>query len=287
RPAGEPKPVPPAAARPRPAAAPVRERHALDEAAFAALSLHRTAAAASRPVPVRAQDGTRAAGAAQWSYQGETGPDQWGRLRPEWQVCTLGTRQSPIDLRDGVGVELEPVKFDYRPSRFRVTDTGTMLRVDLDETMSMEVRGRRYLLEYLTLHRPAQDRGAAPAQDMVAHLRHRDADGNPAMLAVPLAAGEQGNAVLQMLLNNLPLDKGRSHAPAAPIDLSALLPASPAHYLYSGSLPEPPCTEGVLWVVMKQPAPMSADQLAAFARLYPPNSRPFQPSNGRLVLESR
>mgnify|MGYP001452858818 CR=1 FL=1 len=269
-----------------PRATPVRQRAALDEAALAALVQHReTPVRTPRPMPVRAPPDVH--DAAGWSYQGDTGPDNWGRLRPEWKLCAVGTRQSPIDLRDGVGVDLEPVKFDYRPSRFRVTDTGTTLQVDLDETMGIEVRGRRYLLEHLTLHRPSQERIGGMAHDMVAHLRHRDADGHVAMVAVLLAAGEQPNAALQMLWNNLPLDKGRSHAPAVPIDLSALLPTSPAHYLYIGSLPEPPCTEGVVWVVMKAPVSMSSEQLAVFARLYPRNSRPIQPGNGRLVLESR
>ncbi|MBN8441498.1 MAG: carbonic anhydrase family protein [Thauera sp.] len=241
----------------------------------------------AKAVPSRAAAAATGAGEGTWSYQGENGPDQWGKLRPDWKLCSSGTRQSPIDLREGVGVDLEPVKFDYRPSRFRVTDTGNTLQVDLDEPMGIEVRGRRFLLERITLHRPSQERIGGMAHDMVAHFRHRDPDGNVAVLAVLLAAGAEANPALQMLWNNLPLDKGRSYAPAASIDLGQLLPGSPAHYLYIGSLPEPPCTEDVLWVVMKQPVGMSAEQLAVFARLYPRNSRPIQPANGRLVLESR
>ncbi len=274
--------VPAAAVEARPA----RDRKALDEAALAAL-VQRSATPAPRPTPIRPQPDGRVANAVAWSYEGETGPQYWGRLRPEWSVCALGTRQAPIELRDGVGVDLEPVKFDYRPSHFRVTDTGTTLRVEVDEAMGMEVRGRRYLLEYLSLHRAAQQGGAGEAQDMVAQFWHRDAEGNRAMLAVPLAVGAQSSPALQMLWNNLPLDRGRSFAPAATLDASTLLPADPAHYLYIGSLPEPPCTEGVLWVVMKRPVSLSAEQLAVFTRLYPHNSRPVQPGNGRLVLESR
>ena len=71
------------------------------------------------------------------------------------------------------------------------------------------------------------------------------------------------------------------------IDLAQLVPAEPGHFLYTGSLPTPPCTEDVLWVVMKQPLPIADDQLAVFARLYPRNGRPIQPANGRLLLESR
>jgi carbonic anhydrase len=268
---------------------------ALDEAGLAALVRQRgIARAEAQPRKPAASAGSarlaapsRAASAPGWSYQGETGPEHWGRMRPEWKLCAVGTRQSPIDLREGVGVDLEPAKFDYQPSRFRVTDTGNTLQVELDDPMGMEVRGRRYLLEHITLHRPSQERIGGMAHDMVAHLRHRDPEGKVAMLAVLLTTGDETNAALQMLWNNLPLDKGRSYSPSPAIDIRALLPGSPGHYLYIGSLPEPPCTEDVLWVVMKQPVSMSAEQLAVFARLYPRNGRPIQPVNGRLVLESR
>jgi len=53
-----------------------------------------------------------------------------------------------------------------------------------------------------------------------------------------------------------------------------------------GSLTTPPCTEGVLWLVMKQPGTLSAKQEAIFARLYPMNARPLQAAAGRLVKES-
>lgn len=278
----------------RVAVAPKRE-FIEDEEALARILRHRDPPVAERgarkPVAKSVAGHTAGpkpgAGGVGWSYQGENGPDQWGKLRPDWKLCSTGTRQSPIDLREGVGVDLDPVKFDYRPSRFRITDTGNTLRVELDEPLSMEVRGRRFLLEQITLHRPSQERIGGMAHDMVVHFRHRDPDGNVAVLAVLLAAGAEANPALQMLWNNLPLDKGRSYVPAVPIDLANLLPGNPAHYLYIGSLPEPPCTEGVLWVVMKEPVAMSAAQLAVFARLYPRNSRPIQPSNGRLVLESR
>ncbi|MDO9596804.1 MAG: carbonic anhydrase family protein [Azoarcus sp.] len=222
-----------------------------------------------------------------WSYAGDTGPDRWGSLRPDWKLCAEGIRQSPIDLRDGVAVELDPVKFDYRASRFRITDTGNMLRVNVGEGMGIEVRGQRYTLEYFTLHRPSEERVGGGASDMVAHFHHRDSDGKPAVLGVLLERGEQTNPLLQMVLNNLPLEKGNTYMPEAMIDLGAFLPVDPGHFLYMGSLTTPPCTEGVLWIVMKEPVLLSDDQLEIFTRLHPRNSRPIQPTKGRLVLESR
>jgi carbonic anhydrase len=52
-----------------------------------------------------------------------------------------------------------------------------------------------------------------------------------------------------------------------------------------GSLTEPPCTEGVRWIVMRTPVQMSRNQLETFGRLYEMNARPIQPVNGRLIKE--
>ncbi len=228
-----------------------------------------------------------AAGMPEWSYEGETGPDHWARMRPEWRICAEGTRQSPIDLRDGIAVDLAPVQFDYRRTGFRIRDTGNTLQVEVGEGMGITVRGVRYALERFTLHRPSQDRVGGMAHDMALYLQHRAEDGRMAILSLLLSAGGEPNPALQTLWNNLPLDRGREFTPDAVLDLPALLPADPGHYLYTGSLPMPPCTEDVLWVVMKQPVAISADQLDVFARLYPRNGRPIQPTNGRPLLESR
>lgn len=228
-----------------------------------------------------------APGMPEWSYEGESGPDNWGRMRPEWRICEEGLRQSPIDLRDGIAVDLAPVQFDYRRTGFRIRDTGNTLQVEVGEGMGITVRGVRYALERFTLHRPSQDRVGGMAHDMAIYLQHRADDGRMAILSLLLSADGEANPALQTLWNNLPLDRGREFVPDTVLDLPALLPAEPGHFLYTGSLPMPPCTEDVLWVVMKQPVAISADQLNVFARLYPRNGRPIQPTNGRPLLESR
>jgi hypothetical protein len=54
---------------------------------------------------------------------------------------------------------------------------------------------------------------------------------------------------------------------------------------FAGSLTTPGCTEGVSWIVMKQPVLLSAAQLAAFKGAYDNNARPVQPLNGRPITE--
>jgi carbonic anhydrase len=53
-----------------------------------------------------------------------------------------------------------------------------------------------------------------------------------------------------------------------------------------GSQTAPPCSEGVTWFVLKTPIDASAEQINAFAKLYPHDARPPQPLNGRIVKET-
>lgn len=217
-----------------------------------------------------------------WSYDGATGPDHWASLRPEYALCGKGERQSPIDIRDGIGVVLDPIGFDYQSSGFAVVDTGRTVQVDVAPGNFIEVMGRRYQLEHIEFRRPAEERIQGRQFDMGAHLVHKDAEGNTAVVAVLLDRGAP-QPVVQSVWNNLPLEKGERLAARQGIDVSALLPSDRRYFTYMGSMTTPPCREGVLWMVMKSPVAVSSDQLAIFSRLYPMNARPVQAAAGRLI----
>jgi carbonic anhydrase len=223
--------------------------------------------------------------APHWDYQGTAGPESWGKLQAEFSKCSVGTRQSPIDIRDGVKVQLDPVQFDYKPSGFRVIDNGHTVQVNVASGNSIEVLGRRYDLVQFHFHRPSEERINGRQFDMVAHLVHKDIDGRLAVVAVLLDRGSI-QPVVQTVWNNLPLEKGEDVAAKVALDLSALLPADRSYFTYMGSLTTPPCSEGVLWMVMKNPVSISAEQINIFARLYPMNARPIQQVSGRLIKES-
>jgi carbonic anhydrase len=223
--------------------------------------------------------------APHWSYEGEGGPDTWGRLKPEFAKCATGTRQSPIDIRDGIRVELDPVAFDYRPSNFRVVDNGHTVQVNVAAGNSIEVTGRRYELVQFHFHRPSEERIEGRQFDMVAHLVHKDPDGRLAVVAVLLDRGS-AHPLVQLVWNNLPLEQNVEVPARSAIDLNHLLPTTRRYYTYMGSLTTPPCSEGVLWMVMQQPVTLSAEQIDVFSRLYPMNARPVQQAAGRLIKQS-
>ena len=222
----------------------------------------------------------------EWSYGGDTGPAHWASLKPEFSQCGSGQRQSPIDIRDGIPVELDPIAFDYHPSAFRVIDNGHTVQVNLAPGNRITVNGRRYELTQFHFHRPSEERLNGKQFDMVVHLEHKDIEGKLATVAILIAEGK-GHPLVQQVWNNLPLEKFTEQAGLATIDLSQILPEQRQYVTYMGSQTTPPCQEGVLWMVMKQPVMASPEQMAIFARLYPMNARPVQPSAGRLIKDGQ
>ena len=79
----------------------------------------------------------------------------------------------------------------------------------------------------------------------------------------------------------------RVRMPQDLLNLNELLPADQRYYQFMGSLTTPPCSENVLWMVMKQPVPISRAQIRLFTQLYPNNARPVQPLNGRTVRDAQ
>ena len=224
--------------------------------------------------------------AVHWSYEGAGAPENWGRLDADYALCNTGKRQSPIDIRDGIRVDLEPIQFSYKPTSFRVTDNGHTVQVSLLGG-SINLLGTRYLLTQFHFHRPSEETINGKAYDMVAHLVHQSDQGKIAVVSVLLERGNE-NPIIQTVWNNLPLERDEDVAPPTQtLDLTQLLPENRAYYTYMGSLTTPPCSEGVLWLVLKQPVTISAEQLAIFARLYKNNARPIQSAGGRMIKESR
>lgn len=220
-----------------------------------------------------------------WSYEGEGGPENWHRLDPKNVLCATGQRQSPIDIRDGIRVDLEAIKFDYKPSAFRIVDNGHTVQVT-PYGGTITVGGKTYELVQFHFHKPAEEKVNGRSFDMVAHLVHRSDEGKLAVVAVLLEKGAE-HPVIQTLWNNLPLERNVESSVPQSIDLMALLPENRNYYTYMGSLTTPPCTEGVLWLVLKQPVPVSSEQVAIFARLHRHNARPVQPPAGRLIKDGR
>jgi carbonic anhydrase len=221
-----------------------------------------------------------------WGYTGDGAPEHWGELSPGYKLCAVGTRQSPIDLRDSLRVDMDAIAFDYKPGGFSIIDTGRTVEVRPAAGNRLRVGQRQFELRHLQFHRPGEFRLQGSAVAMSIHLMHQDEKGRWAVLALLVQPGEADHAVIQRLWGAIPLERQQLDRVPAGLDLNGLLPEARGYFSFIGSLTTPPCTEDVLWLVMREPVRLSAQQIEVFARLYPMNARPLQPAGGRIVKES-
>lgn len=218
-----------------------------------------------------------------WSYSGTTGPEHWGELSPEYAPCKTGREQSPVDIRGAVEAGARPIDFAYRASPLEIANNGKSIQVDTAPGNKITVAGETYELVQFHFHHPAEEKIEGRGFDLDAHLVHRDQSGHLAVVAVLMTVGKE-NAALARIWPHLPQTEGPKQTIAGvAVPLDQLLPAERSYYSYMGSLTTPPCTEGVRWLVLRMPVEISAQQLAAFAWLYPDNARPVQPLHGRRI----
>ncbi len=224
-----------------------------------------------------------------WAYDGENGPAAWGRLKPDFNVCAIGKRQSPIPIEESSTLRgpAEAIQFDYSPSNASVVNTGHTIQVDVTGDNSITVRGSSYKLLQFHFHHPSEERVNDRGFAMVAHLVHRNDEGQLAIIAVLLEPGA-ANSMVNKVWTYMPLDAGdRVRMPGGLVEMSEILPRDQRYYQFIGSLTTPPCTEGVLWMVLKQPVTISREQLRLFRQLFPNNARPLQAVNGRAVRDAQ
>jgi carbonic anhydrase len=220
-----------------------------------------------------------------WSYEGAGGPQSWGQLKPEFNACAAGKRQSPIHIEEANTLQgpAEAIQFSYQPSNATVINNGHTIQVDVVGDNSITVRGSTYKLLQFHFHHPSEERVNYKTYSMVAHLVHRNEQGQLAVVGVLLDPG-LSNSLINKVWTYMPLDSGDAvRMPEGLVSLNELLPQDQRYYQFLGSLTTPPCTEGVLWMVLKQPVSLGRDQLQLFGKLFPNNARPVQQANGRPI----
>jgi carbonic anhydrase len=141
----------------------------------------------------------------------------------------------------------------------------------------------RYVLQQFHFHTPSEHRVDGRTFPVEAHFVHNTAGGKLAVVGLLFEEGP-ANRALTHYWSGLPksagppVDLGRGG-----IDIDKLLPARHDVYRYAGPLTAPPCSEGIEWLVLKQHATASPEQIEAFRSIIRHDNRPVQPLAGRSV----
>jgi len=223
-----------------------------------------------------------------WGYDGHSGPGHWGDLADAYATCKKGNAQSPVNIETsavsgGHSAPRSELLFSYNAPAKEVVNNGHTIQVNMHSGSNIAVSGKRYNLKQFHFHSPSEHTVNGKHFDMVAHLVHTDEKGNLAVIGLMFKEGKE-NKALKKIWAKLPGHSGGEHTISAlHMNPADLLPTSTAHYQYSGSLTTPPCSEGVNWNVLTKPVEASAEQIAAFTKLFAKSIRPVQAVNGRNI----
>jgi carbonic anhydrase len=246
----------------------------------------RRLAASVLTLSIGASGGLAVAGSgAHWGYQGEEGPAHWGELDPRYSACAAGMHQSPIDLHDAVKADLPPIEFHYAVAGRDEINNGHTIQIDYTPGSWVTLEGHDYELKQFHFHTPSENHVDGHAFPLEAHLVHEGKDGRLLVIAVMFEEGARNHA-LATAWQDMPERPHTHHELLTRASAGALLPATRDYYRFDGSLTTPPCSEGVTWLVMKQPVTASKQQINHFAQVMGhPNNRPIQATNDRVVLK--
>ena len=226
--------------------------------------------------------------APHWEYSGESGPETWAQLTPEFASCA-GKNQSPINLQGFTKAQLKPIRFDYRKGGQEVIHNGHTIQVNYLLGSSITLDGVSYELKQFHFHAPSENLIEGVSYPLEGHLVHANANGELAVVAIMFKIGSASgasSAPIEAVWKQMPQAENQSAALTPLVNAQALLPKQRDYYRFNGSLTTPPCSEGVRWLVMKHAVSVSQTQVDAFKQVMKhANNRPVQAINAREVLK--
>lgn len=228
------------------------------------------------------------AGGEVWSYMGDTGPDNWGDLTPDWGICKNGRYQSPIDISNGIDANLGAVQADLKATPLAYGLDGPTFAVPYKAGSKLMINGTSYELKQFHFHHTSEHTLNGKSFPMEAHLvmQSEGSDHKDAVLGVFIEEGAK-NAMLDQFWGKLPRS-AKNSIDGVQVNVGALLPSDRSYYTYEGSMTTPGCPQGVRWFVLEQPVQASKKQIDAFSNDLTEgktNNRPVQPLYGRHILK--
>ncbi|CAL9106380.1 unnamed protein product [Musa acuminata var. zebrina] len=222
----------------------------------------------------------------------ELGPEHWGEIHKDWVACGDGHMQSPIDLshkRVRILPNLSHLRRSYRPAMAIVENRGhdIMLKWE-DEAGVIWINGTKYALKQLHWHSPSEHTINGRRYSLELHMVHESADKNIAVVGILYKMGRHDPflAKLERYIKKI-ADKHDAEEVAGMVDPRHIRKGSRKYYRYMGSLTTPPCTEGVVWTIIKKVRTVSREQVALLREAVHDdsemNARPTQQINGRIV----
>ena len=220
-----------------------------------------------------------------WAYEGKEGPDNWAKLSPEFATCDAGRNQSPINVEGSIHAAIKALKAIQKFPAKDIFNNGHTVQINFKEGNMLALDNSAFQMKQVHFHAPSENTIHGKSFPLEAHFVHADAKGNLAVIGVMFTEGKS-NPALAKLWEQLPEEESQPITLKNRVMPSEFMPDNKTYYRFSGSLTTPPCSEGVRWLLMKNPITASKEQIDAFKKaVHHSNNRPVQALNGRVIIE--
>jgi carbonic anhydrase len=230
---------------------------------------------------------TEAADPVRFHYSGDAGPAFWGELAPEWVACSgAGGRQTPIDInpaRTQPLPVLTSLQLNLRPTPINLRNNGHGLELEYEPGSTLTINGVVFDLLQFHFHTLSEHTIGGTRYPMEQHAVFRDSrTGTLAVVGLFYRIG--ANNPFLANFTELPRREGQRVRSDRTINVADSLTATDSYFAYGGSLTTPPCSENVIWLVLKTPAEMSQAQFERAWSIMGNNFRPTQPRSPSLEV---
>lgn len=241
--------------------------------------------AASKPTNKKSAEDKKSEGKTHWTYEGKEGPENWGKLSPEFATCDIGRNQSPVNIDETIHAAIKSLKAIQKFPAKDIFNNGHTVQINFKEGNMLALDNLAFQMKQVHFHSPSENTIKGKSFPLEAHFVHADAKGNLAVIGVMFTEGK-ANPALEKLWEQLPTEESEPVLLKNRVIPSDLIPETKTYYRFSGSLTTPPCSEGVRWLLMKNPLTASKEQIEAFKHaVHHNNNRPVQALNGRVIIE--
>ncbi|MEZ5691500.1 MAG: carbonic anhydrase family protein [Rickettsiales bacterium] len=220
-----------------------------------------------------------------WTYDDDyTGQDEWGNMEG-YETCKEGAKQSPIKINDTTVKNMPEISLNYKKAEGILKIDKQSFIVTVSNGGSLEYDNNSYKLKTIEIHSPSGHHIKGRFYPVEIHLIHQDINYKKIAISILANIGKE-NPALDILLENV---ESISDTPKKiSIDVESLLSGinKNSYYRYEGSLPYPPCSENVTWLIPKTTITISNEQLGKLVKYTGRNTRLPQPVYIRKILET-
>ncbi|XVF75745.1 hypothetical protein PTKIN_Ptkin13bG0211800 [Pterospermum kingtungense] len=215
------------------------------------------------------------------------GPSRWGFLKPEWRNCSVGRRQSPINIGAvEVNSQLGDLQRNYTSAPAVLRNRTEDVAVEWSGNAgSITINGIVYTVASCHWHSPSEHTLNGTRFPLELHVVHSSAQKQTAVVAILYRFGVPDPFISGLFGSIKTL--GSRDKPLGPVNPENIGYPGRRFYRYMGSLTTPPCSEGVVWTVFEQVKTVCSLQAEALRDVLPPqnrnNARPTLALNGRTV----